>query len=304
MYYHNYGDNFDEDGQGAKGFGKHPPAMGITFLQGAKMDKDGKDNASGVGINESVNGTGFDDGIVDNEYWGMENFVYYNNHPSPQGNPITATDFYNYMHGIWRDGAAMTYGANGKAGTTAYKYMFPSYSDTAYWYGSGGIPQTAPWTERTAGFTPGDRRGVASTGPFTLKPGEKQIISVAYVYGRDLNDTNASAGVKAMLQNVDSIRYYYNKNIKPCGGNFTGIKDIKQELKVYVYPNPFNEQIKIITEKPGRYTAQLYDMMGKKIKEKTFNQQRFILNTDDLSKGIYLLKVRGNNSVKTFKMVH
>lgn len=60
--------------------------------------------------------------------------------------------------------------------------MFPGTTDPLGW-GTGGVPQPN-WTEQTANNTPNDRRFVESAGPFILKPGAVNNITVGVVWAR------------------------------------------------------------------------------------------------------------------------
>ncbi|MEX2597694.1 MAG: T9SS C-terminal target domain-containing protein, partial [Salibacteraceae bacterium] len=192
-YFYN-GDDNDEDAQGQLGYGTNPPAIGVDFFQGPFQANDGIDNCLCVndyagaiaddGIVYSGQGAGYGDGIVDNERYGMRKFLYHNNAQGPQGDPNNATDYYNMLRGIWRDGTPMTYGGNGydPANPNAIPagYMFPGDTDPLGW-GTEGLPQDA-WTEVTAGNSPADRRFVQSSGPFRLGPGAVNNITVGVVW--------------------------------------------------------------------------------------------------------------------------
>jgi len=174
-------------------YGENPPAVGVDFFQGPYMDPDGLDNPIILsdGKDEmavrSVNGVNFGDGEVDNERFGMRRFVYYNNTSvGPQGEPTSASDYYNYLRGIWKDGTKMRYGGNGHVQSGANgpeaDFMFPGDSDPIGW-GTKGQPQPK-WTEVTAGNSPGDRRFMQSAGPFTLEPGSVNFITVGIPWAR------------------------------------------------------------------------------------------------------------------------
>ncbi|MCX8485947.1 MAG: hypothetical protein ORN53_01995, partial [Crocinitomicaceae bacterium] len=60
--------------------------------------------------------------------------------------------------------------------------MFPGNTDPLGW-GTNGVPQPV-WTEQTANNTPNDRRFVQSAGPFILKPGAVNNITVGVVWAR------------------------------------------------------------------------------------------------------------------------
>ena len=190
-YYYN-GDNYDADNSGYKGYGNSPPAVGVDFFEGPYQDDDGIDNGFGIGTDEALNGIGYGDGIVDNERFGMRRFLYYSNttngaNPN-QTDPINASDYYNYLRGYWKDGTKFVYGGSGHVSDPDANplipcdFMFPGTTDPQGW-GTGGLPQSN-WTEQTANNTPNDRRFVESAGPFVLKPGAVNNITVGVVWAR------------------------------------------------------------------------------------------------------------------------
>lgn len=190
-YYYN-GDNYDEENSGFKGYGSSPPAVGVDFFEGPYQDNDGTDNAFGIGPNEALNGIGYGDGIIDNERFGMRRFLYYSNttngaNPN-QTDPITASDFYNYLRGRWKDGSPFYYGGSGHISDAEANpdipcdFMFPGDTDPLGW-GTGGNPQD-PWTEVTANNPPNDKRFVQSAGPFILTPGAVNNITVGVCWAR------------------------------------------------------------------------------------------------------------------------
>ncbi|MBL4586020.1 MAG: T9SS type A sorting domain-containing protein [Flavobacteriales bacterium] len=201
------------DGTGAPNhYGANPPAIGVDFFQGPYQDTTGTDNPlyNNCEVSQAVTeggavyggiGVGYGDGVIDNERFGMRRFIYHNSTGgSPaQQDPQTGADYYNYMRGIWLDGAPMCYGGTGhpsggcNVGTLA-GYMFPGDTDPCGW-GTGGTPQ-ALWTEQTAGNAPLDRRFMQSAGPFTLTPGAVNDITVGVVWARANNATDPFQSVE------------------------------------------------------------------------------------------------------------
>lgn len=210
------GDADDEPNAGRPGFGTNPPAIGVDFFEGPYQDPDGMDNPGPVfdsvmkkwivpsfqdahdnkGIVYRGLGIGYGDGIVDNERYGMRNFTIYTNEPVPYGqaDPESAAQYYNYMKGLWQFGDQLYYGGTGYPGAvgvtnTKTNYMFPANSDSLNW-ATGGIDPGFDWSEFEplgAGSTSnpkGDRRFVQSAGPFTLRPGAINNITVGIVYAR------------------------------------------------------------------------------------------------------------------------
>lgn len=313
-FYGYNGDPFDENNGPAIGYGAYIPYQGVTFLKGAKQDDDGVDNAFGIASYETINGTGFGDGISDNEYWGMEHFTYYNQLAQfpGDGDPTNDIQHYYYLTGKWRDGISFTYGGNGhppySGGTVPAKYLFPDVSDT-YSYGTGGVAQ-APWGEYNAfgstGNTPADRRGMGSTGPFTLAPQQSIELTVAYVFGRDYSTQGNVAGLTVMQERVDSIRSYFADGFKSvCGGLINGINDGKEKINpLKVYPNPFTNEFTIEYKAENQFTQlEVYNLMGVKVAEQQLNSFITQVNLSGISTGIYIVIIRDGNKKLHHKMV-
>jgi hypothetical protein len=217
------GDEMDGDGNGIT-YGAHPPAIGVDFFEGPYQDPDGKDNLSNwdtlsngtvlldchrAPLQEgSINGLNFEDKIIDDERWGMRRFIYFNNVAGgPQSDPATAVEYYRYLTGYWKDGTRMTYGGTGyHSSATEADFMFPDVTDPCGW-GTGGIPQST-WSERASNNTPGDRRLVQSAGPFTLKPGATNDITVGMVWARA--NTTAWASVAEVQRADDKAQRLFN----------------------------------------------------------------------------------------------
>jgi hypothetical protein len=145
------GDDFDE---GILGYGLNPPSIGTTFFEGPR-------DSSG------------------NEL-GLYAFVYYNNDWNPvNGNPgpgAVPIHYYNYLQALWKNGQTMTFGGNGVGGSQVTTKMFPGTTDPNF--------PGQNWDERSAGNSPGDRRYLQSSGPFTLFPGAKNFVTIGVVWAR------------------------------------------------------------------------------------------------------------------------
>ncbi len=221
------------DGSGKEDeYGVQPPAVGVDFFQGPYMDDDfnndgtPRDNPkftgdcsilnSGYELDQmAINGVNFGDSIANNERFGMRRFVYHSNCGSgPTCDPEKASEYYNMLRGIWKDGIKMMYGGNAhpNSGATgpACDFMFPELSDPCNWGTKGiqppdystGAGGTGPaWTEANEGNPPYDRRFMQSAGPFTLKAGAVNYITVGIPWAR-ANAGGPWASVK-LLQTVD-----------------------------------------------------------------------------------------------------
>lgn len=229
------GEAIDDGSTGSNGYGENPPAVGCDFFEGPYQDADGRDNVGpyfdtvlqvdviptvaeallDTGIVYGGIGIGYSDGVIDNERFGMRRFSYYTNSANyPYSDPSNAIEFYNFMQGNWADGSDMVFGGDGSAGSAGATsilsdYLFPGDSDTLNW-ATKGVPTTFPWSEvepsqgTTTQNDPDDRRFVQSAGPFTLRPGAVNNITVGIVYGRNTSggsfpsvDAMKSADTKA-----------------------------------------------------------------------------------------------------------
>ncbi len=244
------GDEMDGDGNGQT-YGAHPPAVGVDYFEGPYQDPDGFDNRSnwdtlsnGTAVLDchraplaegSINGLNFEDGIIDDERWGMRRFVYFKNSSGAQGDPDIAIEYYRYLRGYWKDGTRMTYGGTGyHSSSTEADFMFPDVTDPCGW-GTNGIPQT-PWREND---TPTDSRLVQSAGPFTLLPGATNDITVGMVWARAT--TTAWASIAELQRADDKAQRLFNVCFKLVDGpNAPEMQIIEMDKKLIFHI--YNEQ--------------------------------------------------------------
>jgi hypothetical protein len=255
------GDLVDESDGGKQGYGENPPAIGCDFFEGPYQDADGVDNIgpyvdettgelvvpsvieaiAGKGIVYKGIGIGYSDGIIDNERFGMRRFTYYNaQFGFPYTDPQTAAQFYNFMSGTWANGSEMFYGGLGHEGSTGVTtvpsdYMFPGTSDPYFW-ATGGEDLSAAfpngWDESTNNNPPGDRRFVQSAGPFVLKPGAVNNITVGMVYGRG-TEGDLFSSVEAMKRADTKAQALFDacfKILNPPAAPKLVIQELENEL--------------------------------------------------------------------------
>ncbi|MDG1775784.1 MAG: T9SS C-terminal target domain-containing protein, partial [Crocinitomicaceae bacterium] len=286
-YYYN-GDNFDGDNSGYLGYGNSPPAVGVDFFEGPYQDDDGIDNAYGIGSGEALNGIGFGDTIIDNERYGMRRFLYYSNNTNganpSQTDPESAADYYSYLQGYWKDGTRFYYGGSGHVSDSdadpnvPCDFMFPGDTDPLGW-GTGGVPQPE-WTEQTAGNPPNDRRFVQSAGPFILKPGAVNNITVGVVWARAAGG-DPFASVEALKRADDKAQSLFENCFKVLDGPHAPLMEA-QELEntvILTISNPVNSNnylenyierdpfiISEFTDRDYRFQGyQIYQLSGKDV---------------------------------------
>lgn len=137
---------------------------------------------------------------------GMTGFMYFTNGMSPTGDPECAGEYYMLMQSRWKDGNHVQYGGCGYPGTEGVtdsecNYMFPGDTDPQH--------QDFSWTEGTAGNQPGDRRGVASVGPFDFSAGAMKELDYAIitVWG---HEAGPMAPVSRIGEVVDHIKALFD----------------------------------------------------------------------------------------------
>ena len=268
------------DGSGEpEAYGNQPPAIGIDFFQGPYMDADGIDNpkysytyvqvldpVSGDSVlvatdsvqmvDESINGVNFGNGIIDDERFGMRRFVYHNNSDTDNGDPKTAPQYYNYLRGIWKNGAKMRYGGNAFSGNDVVgpecDFMFPGDSDPWNWgtggfWPNGGYNQDGKfWSEETCGNAPNDRRFMQSAGPFTLEPGAVNYITFGVPWARATSG-GAWASVELLRVVDDKCQALFDNCFKVIDGpnapDLT-IRELDQQLIIYLSNTPSSNNYK------------------------------------------------------------
>ncbi|MCQ2272333.1 MAG: hypothetical protein MJZ72_06060 [Bacteroidales bacterium] len=277
------------DGAGlAQHYGANPPAVGVDFFQGPYIDPDyevddstgemiGRDNpyfdmnlvgTVGTVANKlycdqflkseytndqfAINGVNFGDSIANNERFGMRRFVFHNNDNTDRGDPGKATEYYQMLRGIWKDGTRMRYGALGHPNFGGLvgpecDFMFPGTSDPCNW----GVEDPAQrdvfnyqdyggsrgWVEETVvGNQPGDRRFMQSAGPFTLRRGAVNYITVGIPWARSFSG-GAWESVELLKIADDKCQALFENCFKVLDGPDAPdvtIKEYENELIIYL----------------------------------------------------------------------
>lgn len=277
------------DGAGlAQHYGPNPPAVGVDFFQGPYIDPDymvddstgetiGRDNPSfdlslagvvGTTANKlycdqflksayssdqfAINGVNFGDSIANNERFGMRRFVFHNNDNSSRGDPSKATEYYQMLRGIWKDGQRMTYGAlahpdyGGVVGPEC-DFMFPGTSDPCNWGIEDPVLRDVfdyqlyggarGWVEETVGGNqPSDRRFMQSAGPFTLRRGAVNYITVGIPWARSYSG-GAWQSVELLKIADDKCQALFENCFKVLDGPDAPdvtIKEYENELILYL----------------------------------------------------------------------
>ncbi len=137
-------------GAGVNGYGAQLPMIGIDFFEGPLGDDSPRTQL------------------------GLTSFVYFTNSQSPSvSDPDNAVQYRNYQTGLWKDGTPFSDSPDGYAPGNPTEFIF-----------SGEPCNSSAWSDQTSGLPAGDRRFVQTSGPFTLKTGEPQYVTVGCVFVR------------------------------------------------------------------------------------------------------------------------
>lgn len=258
------------------------PAIGIVQLKGPINTTNGIDDDN--------------DGITDEafENMSMTNFMYFNNSfpgvSVSQTDPGNASQYYQYMTSLWKDGTPLTCGGNGYGGNINTNYAYPANTYSNSPCGSGS------WTESGIGS---DKKFVMSSGPYEMQPGAINELEYAYIVSFDSLTNNPLAKLDIDVQNLHSI---YNSSLNQC--LTTSIKEQKNQTVFTLSPNPTNSILSISSDfKTNDIKIEVIDALGKILISEEYKElNQIAVNVGDLNSGIYFVKIisGGNTSTKKF----
>ena len=282
------GDSLDE---GVNGFGENPPAVGLKVLDapGPVADTDGFDNNQNGATDES------------GEKKILTGFVSIKRGQHPiMGDPGLYTDFYNLLNGNWKDGSSISYGGDGTGpvSPTSPKtsFMYPGNSDPYGLAVNGTVqnPIVLPeWTESTAGNVPDDKKGILSSGPFTIAPGQTVTYSAVTLVG-------AGGTIQNNIDQLNSISDSLESFLPTLLTSNTERK--VPELAATVFPNPASETIRINGENEISQ-IRITDLQGKVIYHDGAYLSFRDIDVRSFSKGVYLVQVVNRSGSSTLKLM-
>ncbi len=281
------GDDFDE---GIAGYGENPPSVGVDYFEGPWADLDtvgdGLDNDLDGLVDENdgfwrpdlpvYEGDGQDndkDCSIDepDELIIMSNFLYYNNDNDPtNGNPGSASDFFNYLRNVWRDNSICTYDTRDGTDQTAVPcdFMFPGTSDLEIGWGLGGDcanpfvgSSNVEWDETVAGNAPADRRMLQSAGPFTLRPGAVNELTIGVPWARTGSGGPRGSFGKLLIAD-DICQELFERNFQLKSGPdapHVSITELDKEIVISVEPSEFFIENQGVREQYNTETYREYE---------------------------------------------
>lgn len=302
MIYALNGDGNDETGI-TLGYGQQTPAFGMTILEGPYVESDGLDTTADPLA--QATGTGYGDGIIDNERLGLGGSMYIGNSPSgPKGQPTSPSMMFSRIGGFWNDGTHLVYGGGGHyldpgadSNVTA-SMVYPGASDPGG-LGTGGQAQPA-WSEQGVGNMPSDRRAIAGMGEFVLEPGVAHEVDIAFCFARATSGQPA-ASVSLLQGTVDAARAFYHNLPDDCGWSLDPSLGIQSQPKVrdlLVYPSPTDGTINF--ELPHEMVGaelQLLDACGRLVLADRIRTTKTSQDLSGLESGTYVLRITSEETI-------
>lgn len=300
------------DGNGEpEAYGENPPAQSATIVAGPFMDADGVDNPTG-GCDYSINGLNFNDGIVDNERFGLTRFIFHANTGGAQGDPNIASEYYQSFNGIWKDNTPVLFGGDGHVNGMAVgpecMFMFPGESDPCNWGTDGQMPNGGYnqagkyWTEEEVGNDPYDRRGLGVSGPFTFEAGDVQELELAFSVGQ--GEDGPQSSIQNLFENLTSLfeRVEDGEIIVP-NEELSVNEIINPKIFIEIYPNPAIESINLkLDGLITTYEYLIYNNTGNVVLQGKANSSNTI-NVKNLKPGFYIIKAVFDNTTSSAKFV-
>ncbi len=303
-------DSIDDPVPDSSNYNGPVPAQTAMILSGPSMDADGEDNPAGQ-CDAGINGTGFGDGIVDNERYGMTRTIYTSNTNPNFGDPDDAKEYADYMNGLWKDGSAIEYGGTGHVSGGAYgpaaHFVFPGTTDPCNW-GTGGEAPYGPvdWTMKDSELNPTDVRGVAISGDFTFNPGDMQRFDVAFV---SAFAEEGKTALETVLDYSDIVKSKYLKDPDHFGYQYLGIHETPKTggyNRLPVWPNPVTGKVSFTYKGKSKFAVYtIRNVSGEKIASgRVENNQTVVTDMANQPKGLYIIRVTSHHDVYVAKIIN
>jgi len=212
----------------------------------------------------------------------LHSFGYYNVGSGPHGSPQTAQDFNQILYGRRKDGSPIV-DLNG---------------DTTLFFFPGDPVENTGWTEATAQYLKGDRRGIGTFPEQTIAPGERIHYDMLLTVGRNLDPLQDPAAVYSIPElkgRAARMEEYYEQLQFETGSLASnsscplGVSNSKTQPPLVIAPNPTTGIISIQGESTI-LDIQIYSTDGKLVYHKSINDTHTQIQIPNhIGEGLYLL---------------
>lgn len=286
--------NADNADGGVSGYGTPPPALGVFFALGPRADKDGRDNDGDGAVDETE------------ERLGMTSFITHTGDGDMWGDPQHGPDYYHHMQARWLNGEPRTLGAFG--------WRFSEIPERFTY--SGDPVSRQFWSENNrdglgTANSPGDRRFLVSSGPFSIGPGDDTDFTVAIIWAKGKDHLDSVTALKRSVQGVQSI---FSEGFDGFSAFIPEVEhqpDPSFDLAInHNFPDPFSDETTIQYRVPQSVHVRLlvFDALGREIMTLVDAQQEageysVTVHGHDLPSGVYYYRIEVDRASRTGTMV-
>lgn len=189
------------------------------------------------------------------------------NPPAATTDPALPLEYFNYLHGHWRNGLPVTYGGSGY--TTSSSAMPTTHAFP------GNPNNSAEWSMKSANQPGRDERGLAIHELGTLAPGQVLELNTAWSYHRG-DSLDFLGNVNLMLGEVPHLLDLYAGNFSGVCAPFVSVKSPSAENQVRVWPNPAREKFSVFLPGVRRGVANVFSQTGMLMAARSFDREEMI----------------------------
>lgn len=125
-----------------------------------------------------------------------------------------------------------------------------------------------------------------------------QLTGIYYysAMGASIVGANTNNGAMVYNQLINTSVLFFLEHFSECECETTGINPETISATIKIIPNPFEDRLKISTDIGQPAEIIIYNSLSQKILQKEFSNE-IELNTEVLSKGLYVYEIRNKNGV-------
>jgi hypothetical protein len=273
----------NDDDASRGGYGPNPPSLGLMILEASHINGSLPSDIQASSARHMTSAR---------NVWGGGGI---------QGDPGSASDFYNLMTGRWKDGSPMT---EGNWGLDAVARPMP------FWMPGDPVTNSF-WSETNINGNGGevhaaDRKSVVSYGLFDLAPGEWARFTFAIIWARGDSHLGSITELRRVASDLHESReaILAPRQLKPPRFK-DGNPPATEQFPFWVdepWPNPASDQVmlRMSLKWDAPVSIRLIDTLGRVFMSEEFSgssgQRTKQLQTGDLPAGTYVIRItqRGN----------
>lgn len=154
------------------------------------------------------------------------------------------------------------------------------------------------WSELSAGNTPGERKALASFGPFTLLPGAVNEIIVGYTWMRKAPDGGVADNLALLGPTMDIVQGLFDlcydlEFLGECPPSVAVAEPLPTDRRLAVAPNPAADRVHVSLP-TGATVLRVYDVQGRLLRSEALSDLAELdLDVQGWPAGLYLIAVQG-----------